>query len=59
VLREHGSSIEELIKIFTSAGYGIFALDGKTPISMDPAILQSSIPDGSSRNAVALPARRS
>lgn len=56
VLREHGSSIDELVDIFSNAGYRFFAQDGRTPISMDPAALQRLIPDGSSRNAIALPA---
>ena len=52
-LDEQGESLETLINILSSAGYCLHNQDNGKPLSHDPGVLRSIIPDGGSINVVA------
>ncbi len=54
VLKEEGSSLEELIGILTENSYSLFQLDSTTSLPMDCTKLDSIIPSGSSLNVIAM-----
>jgi FkbM family methyltransferase len=53
VLEEQGASVEELLALLCDFGYSIFSLDGKTQFSIDPLVIRTLIPKGSSLNVIA------
>jgi len=58
-LAEQGGSIEELVALLAAADYRLTELDGSGDLPLDGAKLRALIAHGASRNAVALPRRRS
>jgi len=59
VLAETGHSVEELLKILESFGYGLRAMFNDRPLPTDPRTLRALIPDGYSLQVLANPARSS
>lgn len=53
VLKEQGSSIEELLGILLEHSYSIFAMDGIKRLSTDPQEICRMIPEGASLNVLA------
>lgn len=59
VLAETGHSIEELLEILASLGYGLTAVSNDRPLPTDPRTLQALIPEGYSLQVLAKPTGRS
>ncbi|HUI96053.1 MAG TPA: FkbM family methyltransferase [Xanthobacteraceae bacterium] len=57
-LDENGGSIEGLIDLLASAGYGLQDLASRAPLPMNGTALRALIPHGASRNAIAAAAAR-
>ncbi len=55
VLAEHGASLDELLGLLRSAGYGTYDLGSGRPLWMDAAALRGRITDGAGFNVVARP----
>ncbi len=53
VLKEQGTSLNELVRILTNLDYKFYSLSGNKPISTDINILHKMIPSGSSMNVLA------
>lgn len=59
VLAETGHSVEELLEILESLGYGLTAMSNDRPLPTDPRALWAIVPEGYSLQMLATPARRS
>jgi hypothetical protein len=59
VLTETGHSVEELLEILASFGYGLTAMSNDKPLPTDPRALRALIPEGYSLQVLAKPACRS
>jgi len=57
ILREQGESLESLVTLLASHGYGLWPLSSETPIPMDAKAIQDMVPDGASLNVLARPVR--
>lgn len=53
VLKEAGSSLNELVSIISSFDYGLFHMGNDERLSMDAVVLEAKIPAGSSINVIA------
>ena len=53
VLKEAGSSLDELISIISSLDYGLFHIGNDERLPMDAVVLEAKIPAGSSINVIA------
>lgn len=54
VLREHGSSVDELTSLLAAAGYRLFSESSARPLA-SASQLETMIPEGASLNAIARP----
>lgn len=59
VLAETGHSVEELLEILESLGYGLTAMSKDRLLPLNPLTLRALIPEGYSLQVLARPARRS